>query len=384
MSKVSKSASSPVDPASVDPDNTRAWEEAQQQAKDAGIRWERPAGDTRSAEEIINDSPILKNLGNQSGVRDSLEERVGGDIDSDPDAAYRAVQVLEHIERFDADGKRIVGGDVDNGEVNGFSKGGDAYNGTEAGRLQDFGKYGFSNLKGELQDVSSAADDPEARKQAEELGIKWERPEGDDRSAQDIIDGDPLLKNLGNQSQVKDMLKERVGDFENDADAAYRASQVLQHVEQLDGDGNKIVGGDRGNSSIDGFTSSDEARHGTEAGRLQDFGKDGFSALKGKMENPDTVGDNKEAREAAEKAGIKWELPEDDKRSAQDIIDDNPLLKNLGNQSGVKDMLKEKVGDFEKDADAAYRAAQVLDRVTLYDSEGKLQSGDSVANSSIE
>lgn len=384
MSKVSKSASSPVDPASVDPDNTRAWEEAQQQAKDAGIRWERPAGDTRSAEEIINDSPILKNLGNQSGVRDSLEERVGGDIDSDPDAAYRAVQVLEHIERFDADGKRIVGGDVDNGEVNGFSKGGDAYNGTEAGRLQDFGKYGFSNLKGELQDVSSAADDPEARKQAEELGIKWERPEGDDRSAQDIIDGDPLLKNLGNQSQVKDMLKERVGDFENDADAAYRASQVLQHVEQLDGDGNKIVGGDRGNSSIDGFTSSDEARHGTEAGRLQDFGKDGFSALKGKMENPDTVGDNKEAREAAEKAGIKWELPEDDKRSAQDIIDDNPLLKNLGNQSGVKDMLKEKVGDFEKDADAAYRAAQVLDRVTLYDSEGKPQSGDSVANSSID
>ncbi len=384
MSKVSKSASSPVDPASVDPENTKAWEEAQQQAKDAGIRWERPANDTRSAEEIINDSPILKNLGNQSGVRESLEERVGGDIETDADAAYRAVQVLEHIERFDADGNRIVGGDVDNGEVNGFSRGGDAYNGTEAGRLQDFGKYGFSNLKGELQDVSSAADDPEARKQAEELGIQWERPEGDDRSAQDIIDGDPLLKNLGNQSQVKDMLKERVGDFEKDADAAYRASQVLQHVEQLDSDGNKIVGGDRGNSSIDGFTSSDEARHGTEAGRLQDFGKNGFESLKGKLESPDTAADNEEARKQAEELGIQWERPEGDDRSAQDIIDGDPLLKNLGNQSGVKDMLKERVGDFEKDADAAYRASQVLQHVEQLDSDGNKIVGGDRGNSSID
>lgn len=384
MSKVARSASSPIDASSVDPDNTKAWEEAQQQAKDAGIRWERPSGDNRSAEEIINDSPILKNLGNQSGVRDSLEQRVGGDIDTDADAAYRAVQVLEHVERFDANGDRLVGGGVDNGQINGFTKGGEARNGTEAGRLQDFGKYGFSNLKGELQDVSTAADDPEARKQAEELGIQWERPEGDDRSAQDIIDGDPLLKNLGNQSQIKDMLKERVGDFETDADAAYRASQVLQHVEQLDAGGNRIVGRDRGNSSIDGFTKSGEARNGTEAGRLQDFGKDGFASLKGKLESPDTVSGNKEAREAAEKAGFKWELPDDDKRSAQEIIDDNPLLKHLGNQSGIKDMLKERVGDFEKDADAAYRAAQVLDRIVMYDANGKLQSGGNVSNSSID
>ncbi|PRD41740.1 type III effector HrpK [Phyllobacterium phragmitis] len=384
MSKVTSKPSSPVDPDSVDPNNVGAWEDAQKQAKDAGIRWERPAGDNRSAEEIINDNPLLRDLGNQAGVRDSLEARVGGDIETDADAAYRAVQVLEHIERFDADGNRIVGGDVDNGEVNGFSRGGDAYNGTEAGRLQDFGKYGFSNLRGELQDVSSAADDPEARKQAEELGIQWERPEGDDRSAQDIIDGDPLLKNLGNQSQVKDMLKERVGDYEKDADAAYRASQVLQHVEQLDSDGNRIVGGDRGNSSIDGFTSSDEARHGTEAGRLQDFGKDGFESLKGKLQSPEAAADNEEARKQAEELGIQWERPEGDDRSAQDIIDGDPLLKNLGNQSGVKDMLKERVGDYEKDADAAYRASQVLQHVEQLDSDGNRIVGGDRGNSSID
>lgn len=384
MSKVMSKPSSPVDPDSVDPNNVGAWEDAKKQAQDAGIRWERPAGDNRSAEEIINDNPLLKNLGNQAGVKESLELRVGGDIETDADAAYRAAQVLEHIETFDGDGERLASNDIGNDRIDGFTSSDEARHDTEAGRLQDFGKYGFSNLKGELNDITSAVEDPEARKQAEELGIQWERPEGDDRSAEDIINGSNLLKNLGNQSDVKDMLRERVGDFENDADAAYRAVQVLEHIERFDGDGKEIVGGDVGNGSVDGFTNSGEAKPNTEAGRLQDFGKYGFSHLKGKMENPDTVGNDKEAREAAEKAGIKWELPEDDKRSAQDIIDDNPLLKNLGNQSGVKDMLKERVGDFEKDADAAYRAIQVLDRITMYDSEGKVQSGDNVSNTSID
>src|SRR5690606_12380637 len=135
-------------------------------------------------------------------------------------------------ERFDGDGKRLVGDNVDNGEINGFSKGKEAYNCTEAGRLQDFGKYGFGNLKGELQHIESASEDPKAREQAEALGIEWELPEDDKRTAKEIIDKSPLLKNLGNQSQVKDMLKERVGDFEKDADAAHRAVQVLEHIEQ--------------------------------------------------------------------------------------------------------------------------------------------------------
>lgn len=383
MSKVSAS-NNHSNAATVDPETVNAWEQAQKTAKEAGIFWERPEGDKRSAQDIINDTPLLRDLGNQSGVRIMLEERVGGDIETDADAAFRAAQVLEHVEKFDESGDRIVGGDVDNGRVDGFTKGGDAKHGTEAGRLQDFGKYGFSNLKGELNDVSSAGDDQKARDQAKELGIVWERPEGDDRSAQDIIDDSSLLKNLGNQSQVKDMLKEQVGDFEKDADAAFRAAQVVEHIERFDGDGNKIVGGDVGNSRVDGFTKSGDAKHDTEAGRLQDFGKYGFSHLKGKLENAASAGDNKEAREQAEKVGIKWELPEDDKRSAQDIIDGSPLLKNLGNQSGVKDMLKERVGDFEKDADAAYRASQILDRITMYDEKGNTLSGDGVSNSSID
>lgn len=261
-----------------DPQAGAAWELAVQQAKDAGIEWQRPKDDTRSAQEIIDDSPLLKNLGNQSGVKEMLEDRVG-DFQNDPDAAYRATQVLEHIEKLDESGGRVAGKDVDNGRVDGFTKGGDAKHGTEAGRLQDFGKYGFSNLKGELKDLSTASNDPKAREQAEAVGIVWERPENDKRSAQDIIDDNPLLKNLGNQSGVKDMLKEQVGDFETDADAAYRAAQVMDRITMFDDKGNAQSGGNVFNSSVDGFTKSGEAKHGTEAGRLQDFGKYGFANL---------------------------------------------------------------------------------------------------------
>lgn len=267
-----------------DPKAAEAWDQAVQQAQEAGISWERPKDDHRSAQEIIDDSALFKNLGNQSGVKDMLRERVG-DFEHDPDAAYRGEQVLEHIERFDENGGRIAGNDVANGRVDGFTKSGEAKHGTEAGRLQDFGKYGFSNLKGELHEVANAGDNSQNREKAERVGIVWERPATDKRSAEEIIEDNPLLKDLGNQSGVKDMLKEQVGDFEHDADAAYRAAQVLDRVTMFDENGKALSGGDVFNSRVDGFTKSGEAKHGTEAGRLQDFGKYGFEALKGLPSN---------------------------------------------------------------------------------------------------
>lgn len=118
-------------------------------------------------------------------------------------------------------------------------------------------------------------------KEAPKLSADQKRPDGDTRSAQEIIDGDPTLKNLGNQSGVKDNLRKQVGDFEHDPDAAYRASQVLQHVKQSkDSDGKERSGDVTDNGKIEGFTKDGDARHGTEAGLLQDFGKYGYSALK--------------------------------------------------------------------------------------------------------
>lgn len=380
-------------PNSGNPDDIKAWETAVAEAEKAGIYWERPEGDTRSAQEIIDDSPLLKNLGNQGnddadgdgnadGVKDMLRNRVG-DFEHDADATYRAVQVLNHVEQFDANGGRLAGSDTGNGSINGFTSSGDARNGTEAGRLQDFGKYGFSNLKGQLNPILSGDDEAKARDEAEKLGIKWDRPEDDNRSARDIIDANPLLKNLGNQSGIKDMLKQQVGDFEHDADAAYRAAQVLQHIEQFDGNGKRLAGTDTGNGSIDGFTSSDEARNGTEAGRLQDFGKYGFSNLKGKLTRVESAADDKEAREQAEKLGIKWKRPESDKRSAKDIINDNPLLASLGDRE--KSQLKTRVGDYENDADAAYRAVGVLNHIERYDEAGKpIRGASTIGNDMLD
>ncbi|WP_024644533.1 type III effector HrpK domain-containing protein [Pseudomonas syringae] len=370
----------------TDPADAKAWEQAVQQSREVGIQWQLPDDDKRSAQQIIDDSPLLKNLGGRGDKREAKENLIAqvGDYTKDSNAAFRAVQLLEHIETFDANGDRLAGKDIGNNRIDGYTSSSDARHGTEAGRLKDFGKDGFSSLRGTLHETRSAANDPATREQAEKLGIQWERPAGDERDARSIVEGDPLLGNLGNQSDVRDMLKEQVGDFDNDADAAYRATQVLAHIEQFDGNGARIVGSDVANGSINGFTKSGEARNGTEAGRLQDFGKDGFSSLKGELANVSVAGDNTQAREQAEKLGFLWELPKDDQRSAQDIIDANPLLKNLGNQSGVKDMLKERVGDFEKDANAAFRAAQVLDRVTMYNEKGEVQSGGDVFNSRVD
>ncbi|MGZ9706918.1 type III effector HrpK domain-containing protein [Pseudomonas sp. GNP013] len=256
------------------------WGNAVDRAKanDAGIEWQRPEEDHRSAEDIINASPLLKNLGNQSGVKDRLRERVG-DFEHDADAAYRANQVMDHIERFDENGDRVVSDEIGNGSVNGFTRDGEAYHGTEAGRLQDFGKYGWENLKGQLQYVHQVDQNEKRREAADKAGIVWALPEGDKRSAQDIIDENPLLKDLGNQSGMKDALKEQVGDFDRDANAAFRAIQVIDRVVGYDENGKALAGDDVANSSVDGFTSSGEARHGTEAGRLQDFGKYGFESL---------------------------------------------------------------------------------------------------------
>ncbi|EJN02102.1 type III effector HrpK domain-containing protein [Phyllobacterium sp. YR531] len=385
---------------------------AREEAARLGIKWVAPEGDNRSAEDIINDNPLLKNLGNQSGVKDKLRDRVG-DFEHDRDAAYRAVQVLEHIEKFDGDGKAQEGKNVGNDEINGFTNSGEAKHGTEAGRLQDFGKYGFENLKGELPEKLNPKDNKEARAEAEKLGIKWERPKGDERSAKEILDDNPVLKNMKNHGNAKDMLKERVGDFDRDADAAFRASQVLKHVEKFDGDGKLLDDNKVGNNQIDGYTSSDEAKHGTEAGRIQDFGKYGFKNLKGNLDeaakkddNPPTSSDpgkdgdagkienEDKARKEAEALGIEWKRPKDDDRSAKSIIDDSPMLKDLVDRDNggkgrpdikdMKDDLKKRVGDYEKNADAAYRASQVLKHIEQFDEEGKVTKGKDVGNNKID
>jgi hypothetical protein len=345
-----------------------AWEKSVKKATSAasdelGKGQKRPEGDNRSAQQIIDDTPLLKQLGNQSGVKDNLKKQVG-DFETDADAAYRASKVLEHVVYVDADGKLTSGEDLDNNSIDGFTRDGEARNGTEAGRLQDFGKYGYSSLKGEVV--------------VSDMGEQQKRPEGDTRSAREIIDSTPLLRNLGNQSDVRDNLKEQVGDFENDADAAYRASQVVEHVVTLDENGKRLTGISaqyKDNDRIDGFTKDDEARHGTEAGRLQDFGKYGYSSLKGdlvhveakthsdKAAPPDEPQDVQELRD-------KYDIPTFGAEGLMDMELQND--KTVGGQTaenfvqGIRDDIKN--GKLAEDSDEAKI-------VKLMDAQAALDSG---------
>ncbi|MGY2377427.1 hypothetical protein ACW9IB_23260 [Pseudomonas sp. SDO524_S393] len=369
---VAKVEPTPKDAPGPDKTTNAAWEKSVKNASttpkptppdELGKGQKRPEGDNRTAQQIIDDTPLLKYLGNQSGVKDNLKKQVG-DFDKDADAAYRASKVLEHVEYIDENGKLTDGKDVGNKSIDGFTKDGEARHGTEAGRLQDFGKYGYSSLRGEV--VKS------------DLGEKQKRPAGDNRTAKEIIDATPLLRNLGNQSHVKDNLKKQVGDFENDADAAYRATQVLEHVVSLDENGKLLTGYDarnKDNDSIDGFTKDKEARHGTEAGRLQDFGKYGYSSLKGDLVHVKDKTHTDKAAPADEPKDVqalrdKYHIPSFGAEGLMDM--ELPNDKTVGGQTaenfvqGIRDDIKS--GKLAEDSDEAKI-------VKLMDAQAALDNG---------
>ncbi|WP_241150699.1 hypothetical protein [Pseudomonas viridiflava] len=114
------------------------------------------------------------------------------------------------------------------------------------------------------------------------------RPKGDTRTAEQIIDANPILKQLGNQKDIKRTeAYARIGDWtdkntdpKSRADAAFSAAKVLNWInssDQADGAARQCSG----DSNLEGITHDGDARHGTEAGNWKDFVEKGYSALKG-------------------------------------------------------------------------------------------------------
>lgn len=112
------------------------------------------------------------------------------------------------------------------------------------------------------------------------------RPEGDQRSAEQILDDNPVLARLGDQKDIKrDLLKQQCGDWTQAnsdpaarADAAYNLARVLNYIDSS----TNREGGERANAAdndIQGITSDGDARHGTEAGMLKDFAEQGYDSL---------------------------------------------------------------------------------------------------------
>lgn len=213
----------------------------------------RPDGDTRSAQEIIKANPLLANLSEKDKLA-LKEEKVGiGDFEKDADAAYRASQVVHHLENYDERGNLLKEtGDVGNDRVDGWTRAdrnddkSEAKHGTEAGRLQDFIRDGWGTLKG-----------------------------GPDRSAEQIIKDNPLLANLSEKDRKG--LSDKIGDYTRDAKLASEAVRIMDNIEQFQPGGTRVSSPDIGNGKLDGWTRADrndrksEAQNGTEAGRFQDF-----------------------------------------------------------------------------------------------------------------
>ncbi|WP_156103085.1 hypothetical protein [Erwinia sp. 9145] len=111
--------------------------------------------------------------------------------------------------------------------------------------------------------------------------------DGDNRSADQIINDNPVLKNLGNQKDIKqDKLKEQFGDWtsanpdeKSRALAAKNMSYFLNGVKGL----SNREGGDRGdihnNGKIEGLTKDGDARHGTEAAIVKDVAEQGLDKM---------------------------------------------------------------------------------------------------------
>ena len=114
---------------------------------------QRPANDRRSAEQIILDNPILKNLGPQKDIHLALiKERLGDWSPSNPDpasradAAYNAARVLNWIDTSLTAVGEDRGQYSNNGVLEGYTQTGYAAFGTPAGAWEGFIEHGYDIL----------------------------------------------------------------------------------------------------------------------------------------------------------------------------------------------------------------------------------------------
>lgn len=143
------------------------------------------------------------------------------------------------------------------------------------------------------------------------------RPAGDKRSAAQIVDDSPALKNLGRQKDIKfDQLCKQTGidpkldlkDAKQNPDAVFRLAKVLEFIDSAKasngGDRDSKVKNGQGDGNIEGITKSGDARHGTEAGMVKDFAEQGYSFL-GEQQLP-TTKDTHVKADGSNKDNFQW------------------------------------------------------------------------------
>ncbi|WP_404370818.1 hypothetical protein ACIHQR_11285 [Corallococcus coralloides] len=189
--------------------------------------------------------------------------------------------------------------------------------------------FGPRGLPPELQDLAPApaqtqAPAPAPAPEATSNGVPSandKRPAGDNRTAAQIVDDTPVLKNLGRQKDIKfDQLCKQTGvdpkldlkDPKQNADGVYRLAKVLEFIDSAKastgGDRSNKVQGGVGDGNIEGITKDGDARHGTEAGMLKDFAEKGYSFL-GEHQLP-TTKDTHVKADGSNKDNFQWAMGE--------------------------------------------------------------------------
>ncbi|MHA7632824.1 hypothetical protein [Corallococcus sp. M7] len=187
----------------------------------------------------------------------------------------------------------------------------------------------YRGLPPELRDLGSAraqvpvqAQPPEPQPASNGVpSANDKRPAGDNRTAAQIVDDSPVLKNLGRQKDIKfEQLCKQTGvdpkldlkDPKQNADGVYRLTKVLEFIDSAKastgGDRSNKVKGGMGDGNIEGITKDGDARHGTEAGMLKDFAEKGYSFL-GEHQLP-TTKDTHVKADGSNKDNFQWAMGE--------------------------------------------------------------------------
>ena len=107
-------------------------------------------GKTKSAKDILDESPVCKNLGNQKDIKElraGAKEKFGDwETEKDPEKAARSAikfrQLLEYADNSKSKNGNDRGEEEGNGSLSGITKGGDIRKGGEASTAIDYIRHG--------------------------------------------------------------------------------------------------------------------------------------------------------------------------------------------------------------------------------------------------
>ncbi len=251
----------------------------------------RPQGDRRTADQIINQNRIFKNLPSSIPL-EQLYKHLGDwtSNNTDPqkraDAAYNAARVFNYIDGIDVKESARAGDTKGDGRL----KAVDLWDGsTEAARLNAFAQKGYYALEDHGIPLASDNERITTTKPTHPTGRPW----GDTRSAKQIFNASPIVNRFvedladhPDRASILNNLKALAGDWSDSnpnanskADAAYNISKVANYLDahpgfyRLDESFDNI-----GPGYLTGL-ATDTVNSDTEAAAFIDFSQKGYSAL---------------------------------------------------------------------------------------------------------